>query len=122
MKIGNLFSKTYKQHLEILMISGSTLSSRRVLNKPLVKDMSQQAGNRFLALEVENTSTEDNGTSVSILHEDQETQPISETPLPPKIYLRPPKTKTSTHIEVQLQTIDTGIKLGVIALLDCGAT
>ena len=45
------------------------------------------------------------------------------TSVPPsKIYLRSLKVKVSTQITVQLQTLDTGSKLTVTALLDSGAT
>ena len=90
---------------------------------PLVKDMSQQASNKFLVLEVEEIEekeTTQSGTATSTLCENQELKIMSEI-LPPRIYLRSLNTKLSTHIEVQLQTVDTGVKLGVTALLDCGA-
>ena len=42
--------------------------------------------------------------------------------LPPKIFLRSARVKVSTQITVQLQTLDTGEKITVTALLDSGAT
>ena len=47
---------------------------------------------------------------------------LSTSDLPSKIYLRSLKMKVSTQITVQLQTLDTGSKLTVTALLDSGAT
>ena len=79
--------------------------------------MSQQASNRFSVLEVEDK--EDNETPVN---KNQETQIMSEISPPSKIYIRSFRTKLSTSLGVQLQTIDTGVKIGVSALLDCGAT
>lgn len=92
------------------------------MRKPLVKDMSQQASNRFWSLKVEDTCTSVNKNLDSPSYKDQDTQTMSETPPPDRIYIRSLNTKLSTHIEVQLQTMDTGVKIGVIALLDSGAT
>jgi hypothetical protein len=92
------------------------------LKKPLVKDMSQQASNRFLVLEENSTHEDHNQLLISHLHKDQETKTMSETLIPEKIYIRSFRTKLSTSLDVQLQTVDTGAKIGVSALLDCGAT
>jgi hypothetical protein len=41
---------------------------------------------------------------------------------PPRILIRSTSLKTSTHIQIQLQTVDTGAKVTIPALLDSGAT
>ena len=56
-----------------------------------------------------------------------EPQPMSATPSllsspPEKIYIRNTNLRFSIQVPLQLKTLDTGLKLGVTALLDCGAT
>ena len=41
---------------------------------------------------------------------------------PERIYILSHRLKTSTHLSVLLKTLDTGLRLSVDALLDCGAT
>lgn len=43
-------------------------------------------------------------------------------PYPERVYIRSTKLKFSTHIQVQLKTLDTGAKMDLQALLDSGAT
>lgn len=47
---------------------------------------------------------------------------LSMNSLPEKIYIRSASLKTSTQLSVVLKTLDTGARLPVTALLDCGAT
>ena len=49
--------------------------------------------------------------------------PVELKPSPPaKIFIRSARVKVSTQLDVQLQTLDTGSKVTVTALLDSGAT
>src|SRR6201996_9090369 len=41
---------------------------------------------------------------------------------PEKVYIRSARVRLSTLIQAQLKTLDTGVKLGLSALLDSGAT
>ena len=51
------------------------------------------------------------------------TPPSSSSSLPPpRIFIRSTRLKVSTHIDVQLETLDTRAKISVTALLDSGAT
>ena len=84
--------------------------------------MSQQASNRFLVLKEQHVCEDNGQLPITKLHISQETQTMSETPLPEKIYIRSFKAKLSTSLGVQLQTVDTGAKMVVSALLDSGAT
>lgn len=48
-------------------------------------------------------------------------EPSSYNP-PPRIHIRSTSLKTSTHLQIELQTIDTGARVTISALLDSGAT
>jgi predicted aspartyl protease len=48
--------------------------------------------------------------------------PLSSPSPPDRIYIRNTRIKFSTHVQVQLRTLDTGAKIDVSALLDSGAT
>ena len=48
--------------------------------------------------------------------------PSSSSLLPPRIFIRSTRLKVSTHIDIQLETLDTRAKISVTALLDSGAT
>lgn len=48
--------------------------------------------------------------------------PSSFSSLPERIYIRTAKMKFSTQLNVQLKTLDTGVRISLTALLDSGAT
>ncbi|CAG8706856.1 13307_t:CDS:1, partial [Acaulospora colombiana] len=79
-----------------------------------------QWSNRFSVLDVHSTIED------SLSSNTEPPKIISETPslpsLPEKIYIRSTTLKFSTHLDVLIKTLDTGVSLPIHALLDCGAT
>jgi hypothetical protein len=90
------------------------------LKGSLVKGMSQWT-NRFHVLQDLETPQNEFVQSSQSQSEIQ-TMPKVPPPYAQKIYIRSINTKLSTQIEVQIKTLDTGLKLAIKALLDSGAT
>lgn len=93
------------------------------MTKSLVKDMSQWT-NRFHVLEGLNDHDSPSplsspDTSSTMLKIPPSPSP---SPCPPRIYIRSLGIRLSTHVQVQLKTLDTGAKIDISALLDSGAT
>jgi len=92
-----------------------------------VKDMSQW-NNRFNILEIESneksdpdiSNTESEAMSPKDSPNSSPSSPLSS--LPERIYVKSAKSQYSTHLQVILKSLDTGVRISVSALLDCGAT
>ena len=102
--------------------------------KTLVKDMSQKS-NRFSVLSQLSDDNNNTTTSQPIIKSESlkensnmslnglsSVQTSVHSAFPERVHIRSARVKFSTHIQVQLRTLDTGAQHELQALLDSGAT